>query len=155
MNVESMYSFLSEETLLRHIRYVEGRKAIVDALSTGKGKPTAEESALEREWQLHKAYFSSFVPVGTGNVSTEFLYRAERAMSERQYGFCLFYVDRKGNLEFAFEDELRALPSDFLAVDLYEHAYFEDYGFDRARYVKEALCRMDFAKISEKGGKRG
>ena len=34
-----------------------------------------------------------------------------------------------------------------LAVDLCEHAYFYDYGFDKKSYLKAALSSLDLSKI--------
>ncbi|MBO5945086.1 MAG: hypothetical protein J6Q69_00610 [Clostridia bacterium] len=41
-----------------------------------------------------------------------------------------------------------------LAVDLYEHAYLFDYGFDKKSYLKAALSSLDLSKIENVVEKR-
>ena len=35
-----------------------------------------------------------------------------------------------------------------LAIDVSEHAYFLDYGFDKQRYIMAALPFLDLSKLS-------
>lgn len=123
--------------------------------------PSGEREELIRlkaEILAHELYFSSF---GASNERCErvcehygseaaFLYRLFTECACVDGGFLLLYADSRGKPSFyAGRDYIGLLYRDtpMLAVDLCEHAYFCDYGFNRDSYVKAALSELKLSKI--------
>ncbi|MBQ7333157.1 MAG: hypothetical protein IJW38_02275 [Clostridia bacterium] len=113
------------------------------------------------EIELHELYFNSFTDkfypsAAVKNIfgsEANFLYQMEAELMENySCGFLLVYVNGRNKLSFQLGNELSDIflkYTPLLAVDLWEHAYFDDFGFDRKRYVKIALSRLDFSKIND------
>ena len=169
--------FLSNESIVRHKAYLHERKLLLSVLYKsspeicGKGgveimrsKRTLKygEEALEliSEIELHELYFRSFsdllapsLPVRERFGSeANFLYELEMLSRAERCGFLLVYADSKNKLSFCIENGYEILFSKIkplLAIDLWEHAYFYDYGFDRKKYLKSALASLDFGKIND------
>lgn len=112
---------------------------------------------LAREILLHDVYFSSFsegkekASPALRRYSSDAAFRyalLERARETRD-GFLCIFSDRQGDARSAI-----ASPPDFafsvlpcLAVDLAEHAYFYDFGFDREKYLVEAISRLNLSLL--------
>ena len=110
---------------------------------------------LLAEITLHEIFFSSFTEhrnkrsdllisrYGSAAGYLDMLYRLARDVT---HGFLV--VGENGEASVVTEYHLAFVHSaPALAVDLCEHAYFLDYGFDRERYVLTCLSRLNLAKI--------
>jgi len=116
-------------------------------------------AALKADILSHDIYFSSF---GESNERCElirhtwgseaaFLHLLYNECIEADGGFLLLYLKGR-ELCWSVGRELVPIFTRFnlvLAHDLAEHAYFEDYGFDRSRYVTAALSRINLSKIEK------
>ena len=172
-----MTEFLSEENLALHREYLRtcslkysileksirgiSRKQVTEIL--GMRLPRAQRNdvlALLPEIELHELYFKSFCDIK--NVRSSLV--CERFVSEA--GF-LNYLYRLGmGLDHGFVtvnvkgDKIECMATDdyascyttgipVLAIDLCEHAYFYDYGFDKSGYLINALPYIDLTRIDE------
>ena len=67
-------------------------------------------------------------------------------------GYCFIFLSGdevySKSVKSAEEIFLNGRISPCLCIDLYEHAYFGDYGFDRKRYISAALSVLDLSKLS-------
>ena len=116
---------------------------------------------LFSEISLHKIFFSSFceefyrseIVRRYFGSEANFLYEMESEIAKFQSaGFLVVFFDRKRRLDFKVLEEFSPIVlncAPILAVDLFEHAYFTDYGFDRKRYVKNALGHLNLNKIND------
>ena len=173
MEFEPLRAFLSAENISVHKNYLAELKLCYSVLcksapvlngmslpmiwrSLPRGDIKDEAMRLSSEIAAHEIYFCSFsnkrhrsaaVRKKYGTEDT-FLYELFRSAKEAQSGFLYVYADasyqvcRDGG--FYFKGELPVL-----AVDLFEHAYFSDYSFDRKRYLEAATSHLDLSKITE------
>lgn len=124
--------------------------------------PLSEREAAARlyaEIQAHKLYFSSFsernltsdrIKREYGSVPSFLYFLSEECKKVRQ-GF-LFVCDSGKRISVhAAEDCVKLLRSErtVLALDLCEHAYFYDYGFEKDKYVLNAISHFDLGKIEK------
>ena len=170
-----MTEFLSEENLLLHkerIREQRLKYSILEKSIDGiKGKSAAELLrmrlsrrdyndifALLPEIELHEVYFSSFSDKkNSSSLAVRSRYGSEGALLNELYrlGMALDHgflvVNRRGERieSLALNDYAAAftLGSPILAIDVCEHAYFLDYGFDKPTYLVNALSFLDLSKI--------
>lgn len=110
---------------------------------------------LKGEILAHRLYFSSFFGDGRKAIitdgfrerCTELKYRilCDSLCSD---GFLIIFTDGGRVEHYAGQNYHRLIEkgSLLLALDLCEHAYFYDYGFDKESYVKKAVSMMDFRK---------
>ncbi len=117
-----------------------------------------EAAALKADILAHELYFSSYSSHNVPSVrvrdtygsEANFIYQLSRAANDAE-GFLIVMTDRHGAVTFGvYKDPLSAFLSSntpALALDLCEHAYFYDYFFDKAAYVKAALAALDFSKL--------
>ena len=176
-SLAAMHSFLSPESVTEHLEYYrklllrrsiaeksipEVRGADWHSLS-GRGLPTGivrEVAPLLYECESHRLYFSSFCEVepdspsmsASGDVAG-FIYDVYKACSEARSDFMTIYVDplRRDILLDCDTYNVRVLRRcvPVLALDICEHAYFRAYGFDRDRYIREAVRHFDLEKITK------
>ena len=171
-----MKEFLSEENIALHNEYVRNKRLKYSILeSSYKGLVGASVSDLYRmkitprdrsdslelltEIRLHEIYFSSFsesqyprserVVDFYGNEAS-FLNELYRKCIKQRYGFVCIYSSRHGIFTEGFSECESAFLRDepMLAIDVCEHAYFMDYGFDRERYLLASLPYLDITKLS-------
>lgn len=115
-------------------------------------------AALKADILAHELYFSSFSSPhqksdcvrGAYGSEANFIYQLYRA-AEGEDGFLFIKPDRRGTpiwqiCHRSLEGYLSAA-TPILAVDLCEHAYFYDYGFDRLSYLKNALANIDLSHL--------
>jgi Fe-Mn family superoxide dismutase len=114
--------------------------------------------ALLPEISIHDLYFSSFT--GNKNIPSEavrkrfgsesaFLNTLYREALEMHYGFLAIFENGSFSKVSDYPSVYtRSAP--VLAIDLCEHAYFLDYGFDRERYIISCLTYLDLGKIKLK-----
>ena len=167
-----MQSFLSEEEILKHREYLKSlnlkfsilEKSIKDAKSqieviralSGEERRGAEE--LFSMISLHELFFSSF----SDNTSFKNERIARQYGSEAGFLYALYKMGlkskpsflsvlRRGERIFPVLSEdylyLSSLGKPVLTIDLYEHAYYRDYGFDKEKYLEGALRHLNLAKL--------
>lgn len=119
----------------------------------------AEAEKLYSEIVAHKLYFSSF---SDRNISSErikkeygsvasFLYFIAEECKKADKGFLFICDDGKSLSAFAAEysEDILRTKNAVLALDLCEHAYFYDYGFDKESYILNAISHFDLRKIEK------
>ena len=171
-----MNRFLSEESITRHSDYVRQKRLKYSIIESSvpllKGSdigdiyrmkiaPCDKRDAigLMSEIRLHDVFFSSFgipayprattVASAYGNEAN-FLNLIYRKCLALPHGFVLIYlfgdrIEVRECTDFA-SAFYRHAPA--LAIDVCEHAYFTDYGFDRERYLISALPYLDLTRLS-------
>lgn len=175
MYPEIMEHFLSKEAIVEHLSYYNNLRlgySILEKSIPGIAMKSPREifkMSLPREelndilpyiinLKSHYLYFSSFVGAGApipqikGYYSSEedFIYRVYTAAKNAVGGFLFVGVDRAGipSLETVYPFE-RALPKirPALCIDMQEHAYFSDYGFNCEGYLKNLLPYLNLSAV--------
>ncbi|MBR2351204.1 MAG: hypothetical protein IKA67_04160 [Clostridia bacterium] len=173
MDKASLLEFLSERNLQLHSEYLENCRMRLSILEKsgysigGKSYPELFRARLggardeilpfAREVYLHELYFDSFGMVGecaeclksSYRSVAGFLYELECAAMAADGGFLLVTRGKSGvsiSHNTGITSRLCAEPR--LAIDLAEHAYFLDYGFDKLSYVRAALSRLRLSKLN-------
>ena len=168
--------FLSEQNLYMHREYLRKLKLeysifeksypqivgkncreIMYTRSITKRRERDAAANLKAEILAHELFFESY---STPNQSSESIKKSFGSqasfiyeLSERcvhSSGFMLLYVDTIGKIgTYVGTHYVKAFADNrpILALDLFEHSYFYDYGFDKKSYVNNALARMNFAVI--------
>ena len=160
----------------RHLDYLRGCRLRYSILEKSfpelKGKGSAEivrmnikrdlkDEALSLLWYIkaHERFFDSFCDrqqraerLSGHYLSREkFLYNLFLEAKEREAGFLFIYLDKYSIPRYSFStvnDGAFIIYEPILAVDLYEHAYFNDYGFKRDRYLRSALEYLDLERLN-------
>lgn len=141
--------FISAQALELHREYAF-------ALQTKKTMCASRKAAaaIENEIRAHALYFSSFRHERSRSQRIKEGYRSENR-------FCFLLSEYAKNLRFGFlyiypiarhpyvgyGVEERNIDRAVLAIDLCEHAYFLDYGFDFSAYLSAALSHLDFSRL--------
>ncbi len=109
------------------------------------------------DYLSHVTFFDSFskndtfCPEIKGQFLSEndFCYRALEYAKGVDYGFMYVFKDKKGKIRFASSCNTLAYISfvPILALDVCEHAYFADYGYERTEYLKRAIARLNISKL--------
>lgn len=179
MNDEPLLRFLGEKSILLHKEYLSAERARLSIFEKSvpkiKGCTLSEIYAMrslcredKRELlthlvniAMHELYFSSFTsaPMPCKEIkeyySSEnaFLYEALLLGKGKRRGFLYFYRDRRGKPVVGYTEsgvDVLVSKTPILAVDLCEHAYFLDYGFDSGEYLRRALGFLDIARLVAK-----
>lgn len=174
---EKRLSFLSESTQRIHKEYLNtqrlrysillksepqliGLEAVDIQRSRGIKRDIKEEAVGQlSEIKAHELYFSSFGECG-GRSDTirarygsenSFLYSTMRSALSFGEGYCFIVKSQNGifalNTKSAKTVYLDSRISPVLCIDLYEHAYFCDYGFKREEYLNAALSHLDLKRL--------
>ena len=174
-----MNEFLSEENIALHREYLRTKKLKYSILESSIPKlRDAEVKDVFRmrldsrdkrdivlllpEIKLHDVYFSSFgktrfphsaLIAKSHGSEAAFLNEVYRSCIATMYGFvCVFLVgDRTVIYGFENYEDVFKFGVPLLAVDVCEHAYFMDYGFDKERYLLSALPYLDITKLNADG----
>lgn len=172
---EAMLRFLSRDSILAHIDYMKNLRhkySIIEksypALSgrdifkiRGRELPRSardEAATLMREYLSHKLYFSSFSENLTPCDKIKKYYPSEDSFCyevlslARAYDSGFIYVFSGGGsspriLHSSKTPRIFEREAPTLALDISEHAYFADYGFERDNYLKSAVARLDINKL--------
>lgn len=174
---EQPMSFISENTYRLHkeylntlrLRYSILIKSVPQLFELGindikkhRGiKSDVKEEAISVLSQImaHELYFSSFAAVGTRSQAiraaygseNSFLYSTMRSALSFGEGYCFIVKSQNGifalNTKSAKTVYLDSRISPVLCIDLYEHAYFCDYGFKREEYLNVALSHLDLKRL--------
>lgn len=128
-----------------------------DILSSRLHKEEREMLAeLKHDVEMHELYFSSFsgtyMPCASVKRSfgseNNFAYELSRFAEKKKLGFVCVYTDRSGRVGFCGSERLPVGAFPRLAIDVSEHAYFRDYGFKKEKYLRAAIARLDFSRLS-------
>lgn len=171
---QGLLAFLSEETVRAHGEYLNTQKLKWSVVK--KSYPDLNDShdwrmrrmgreERERVMELkcnilfHELYFSSFgeryqrspeLKRQFGSEA-EFMYQLYLAgQDESTVGVAIVFSGRDIKIVklHTYSDIIPLTP--ILALDLMEHAYFSDYGFDRCAYLKSALSYLNISDIDKK-----
>ena len=171
-----MLRFFSEEAVSLHKEYLrqarlrysileDGIKEIknkkyVDILRQKMDKKDREDVLKElSDITLHKVFFSSFsqyeyapsayVRDAFGSEA-ELLNRVYSACMSQDFGFVGVGLVRGKITVVKDTDRVRLLSYCVprVAIDVCEHAYFLDYGFDKSRYLMACLPFLDLDKLN-------
>ena len=174
MEYKAMLNFMSEDTLRAHLSHLDGLRSRLSFLKkcypSFKDK-TAGELASFRQYSrlprelflcalgifLHEQYFSSFteIPLPCREVKSyytsenAFCYELLSAARETDSGFVYAVRDKRRGVRIV-SDPLCSKPllaDRILSLDLSEHAYFSDYGFNRDEYLRRAIAYLDLPKL--------
>lgn len=175
MNLNAMNLFLSEENIKRHLEHLRTQKLKYSILEKSvpelKGKSIKEilRSGIKRDIKdeatklllyirSHEVFFNSFTELPRKSMNLinnyssreKFIYDVYTSSMENDYGFLYVYNDKQGLTHIAFNKEMdgafiRYEP--ILALDLYEHTYFADYGFAKDKFLRGALAYFDTGRL--------
>ena len=163
--------FLSERSLSLHREYLKKLKLQYSILEksvpciVGKGLsdiqkmrvPYKEEIlSLKCNITCHELFFDSF---GAGNQTSKCI--KQTFGSEAVFLYKIYEASKTVENCFAFVSMSRGIPRFFfgspgmilkllnpvLVIDLYEHAYFLDYGFDKEDYIRRLLPYLNLNKV--------
>lgn len=174
MNFRAMNMFLSEDNIKRHLAHFRNYKLKMSILEKSipelRGRTMSEiarmpldraakEEALKLLFPIkaHECFFNSFseVPVKSETVlkaypsMENFAYELYLEAMANGCGFLFVYLDR-GAPKTLFMDRydkafLKIEP--LFALDLFEHTYFLDYGFEKERFVRAAIMYLNTARL--------
>lgn len=173
-----MVPFLSEIGLARHKEYVEAlrrrlqflyasyeglRNIDTKRLSRARGRnceAAREALAIRGEILLHEVYFSSFskreypsseaARVCFGSTLT-LLNELKTLALKKSVSFVGVYESPGGYKLFSIREpfEIFTVGKPILVIDLEEHAYFLEFGFNKEAYIGRALAYLDLALLDE------
>ena len=177
MNLKPLNTFLSQANIKEHLSYyrtLKNKHSILEkSYSELKGKSPEQilkmnfkrgvkDDALSLSYKIraHELYFSSFSeevkpsPIVKKYYFSEnsFVYEMKKTALSFEYGYLYVYRDRRGipriralkNLDEGFINDRPVL-----LLDLFEHAYFADYGFNYNAYLDGALSHIDLSLFSQ------
>ncbi len=180
MNVEPMRSFLSEANIKRHLEHLRQTKLRYSIMEKSLpqlcGKTICElvrlnidrdakDEAISLLFYIkaHECFFDSFADrqgiageQGGYPAREKFLYDLYSEAIKRDHCFLFIFRDRHGSYKWTFSDGddgafIRYEP--LLAIDLYEHSYFLDYGFEKKMYLRNALAYLRLSALDNRDGK--
>ncbi len=159
--------FLSKNSIIRHKEYLKNLNLNYSILEKSNPKLSgcssgeilklrigAEEKCeaykLKREIELHELYFKSFdmysSPQSRKGAEAvrliELFYSAKEDLKQTENPkFLCFYINRHGEIAYNIVESYSSPPlyGEFAAIDLFEHAYIFDYGYNREKYLEEAF----------------
>ncbi len=172
---ENMLYFLTQDSIKKHMEYMDTlflkysiyEKSIPDL----KGKTPAQISrmridksdkenilSLLKEYHSHKTYFNSFAKNDKPckeikrfySSENDFCYRVVERARAVECGYIYILKDKKGVPVIAHSLDISSAYiscTPILVLDLCEHAYFADYGFNRDEYIRRAVSRLDISKL--------
>lgn len=171
-------NFISEDNLLKHKEYLRHLKCVYSVLEKSypaaqeksikdiakmKMSGQVKEEFFDRKCDilLHELYFSSFSDFRTRcpalveqyGSEANFLYEIEKSLFDTiDVGFFVIYINRKNKIDFIYGRDMKNIfiyETPILSIDLWEHSYFMDYGFDRKKYIRAAISNLNLNKINE------
>ena len=166
---EAFYEIVSDKTLLLHKGYLEKQKLKYSVCEKSypciKGKGIGEINkmrsiargdkenitSLSCDIILHETYFQSFgreyqsseVVRKLYRTETSFLYTVYEASMQSDGGFVVIRAERDKIIIDCVSQPSKLLNKPILAVDICEHAYFYDFGFEKEKYLERVLPRLN------------
>lgn len=177
MNPSVLEAFLTKDNIDEHLSHFRTQRLKYSILEKSipeiKGKTVREIYRMRLKQEIksevlpcinsivcHKIYFSSFCknPAPCARIrefyisDDSFLYEILELGRRYDCGFILVgYGTHDKPYMTVYQDFSDYIPEGVvLALDLCEHAYFLDYRFEKERYLKAALARLDRGKLAEK-----
>ncbi len=168
-----MECFLSERTLELHDQYLNTLRLRYsiweESIPEIKGRSLLEISRmripekrdliyLACEMRFHELYFSSFgVPYQRSSAirkcyssEASFIYDMYTDSIKSDEKILIGYAERRKVAYVLCDyDGLLGVEHPLFAVDLCEHAYFLDYGFDKGEYLQNSLRHLEFFRIDK------
>ena len=163
--------FLSERSCALHKEYLEKlklrysileksvpeiRKKEISEIQKMRVPYKNEILSLRCDIICHELFFTSFchghqnskcVKEAFGSEAA-FFYEIYQLSKEKENCFAIISMNRGfPRLSFGLPSMILRLSSPVLALDLYEHAYFLDYGFDKEEYVRRMLSCLNLNKV--------
>ena len=149
---------LKYSILEKSIDGIAGKPLSEIRLKRLNAKDREDVVALYTEIKLHEIYFSSFSDrkfptssfvrekYGSESALLNHIYKKALALP---FGFVSLNVCAGEILVNASTEnsEHFKLGEPSLALDLAEHAYFRDYGFEKERYIIDALEHLDLSRL--------
>lgn len=176
MNFKAMNMFLSEENIKNHIEHLRTlrlkysvlEKSITELNGKGIGEVykmgisrKIKDEAIELLWHIksHDLFFNSFSEmvvwhddIRKNNGSREsFVYNLLTLAERKKYGYIYVYLDRQKKITVSFADSFDGAFVKYeprLCIDIFEHTYFNDYGFKKDKFIRGALAYLDTNKLS-------
>ena len=166
--------FVSERAMKLHLNYVESERHRLSVFEKSYpfiiGKSAKDIIRMKCDdkravvstilnIKCHELYFSSFgnqyqqSSAVREDFSTEatFLYELYKTAVDANDKFLFIYFDgRRIRVKCGDELTLLSIKNYTLIIDLCEHAYFLDYGFDRAEYLKRLLPFLNLSLLDKK-----
>ena len=163
--------FLSERSIFMHNEYLKKLKLQYSVLEKSCpsiiGRDLAEIQrlkvpykdeilALKAEIVAHEIFFDSFgVKNQTSSVirnshgsEASFVYELYDAARKTANGFAFVVRTRKGvEIYLGAPVEILKTKNPLLAIDLCEHSYFLDYGFERELYIKNMISYLNLNNV--------
>ena len=179
MEHSALLNFLSEDSVLAHLSYQRELRArlsllkkyypsfanneLWELISSIHGRVPAELFSCALACFLHESYFSSFTTLPSPCPEVKKYYSSENAFCyellsaarKLECGFVYALRDRRGRVNIV-SDPFCAIPissRNVLALDVSEHAYFSDYGFNKDEYLRRALAYLNLSKLFSEDGK--
>ena len=175
MNFEAMNLFLSEGNIKRHLEHLREKRLCYSILE--KSMPElcehsineiirlnidrgVKDEAISLLWYIksHECFFDSFSinqnMVNISRISVEkLLYEIYTEAMKMDHGFLFVTVDKHKTPKITFSDGndgafIKYKP--ILALDLYEHTYFLDYGFDKKRFLQNAIKYLNISSLDKR-----
>ena len=138
---------------------IAGKKCVEIFNCRMKKSEKLEAFEIAAEIKAHEIYFSSFAQSVNACVTIKEQYGSEAAFLYSLYekcigvdGFLFLYFNKRDEIDYYVGRDYKRILADCeprLAVDLFEHAYFGDYGFNKEMYLKKALSNLDLSKLSK------
>jgi len=130
----------------------------ISEISRLRIKDKAEIIKLSCDIRCHELFFSSFGTAYESCVAVRKKYRAEASFLYElyecgrsiDYSFIIIYLDKEEVRIISGTPEIvLKIPNPMLAIDLYEHSYFLDYGFDKEEYLKNLIPFLNLSKLDK------
>lgn len=136
-NVNSIYSDVRNQKLAQSFAYSGylNHKIFFNHLN-GDGKPTKE--------------FNALIKATYGNFSNWLNDLKATALASRGWAFIAYCYEHEQiiNVLGDSQDTFPVWGCDLIgAIDMYEHAYFSDFGTDKASYIDSILSIMDYNQV--------
>lgn len=177
MQISALNTFLSEDNIKRHVGYMKRLRheysILEKSIAEIKGKTPSEISGMNlkrsikneiiakiQQIKSHETYFSSFLETPRPCPELKKFFSSENAFcfevlelaKAHTDGFIYVFspaqsrptVKHSTNAPFVY---VREEPT--LALDLAEHSYFLDYGFEREKYLRAAIGHLNLPLLFE------
>ena len=168
MENNSMRMFLSMENITKHKDHLKKMRSKLSLINKcysdykDMDSYTKKEVEYLRKYILsHELFFNSFKTTsgvckkikGYFTSKERLLYDISEMVKNYSFGFLFIYADKKKIPRISYSFDLRepfSLYDPILAIDLFEHVYFADYGFNKDDFVKNALKYLDLDALESK-----
>ena len=175
MNFEAMNLFLSEGNIKRHLEHLREKRLCYSILEKSmpelRERPINEifrlnidrgikDEAISLLWYIksHECFFDSFsMNQSMGKMmrisAEKLLYEIYTEAMKMDHGFLFVTLDKQKTPRLMFSDGndgafIKYKP--ILALDLYEHTYFLDYGFDKKRFLQNAIQYLNISSLDKR-----